>query len=366
MALAMAALRRGAGSGSGPLQAALRGCLAGITHQQSPGARELVAACSAEAPVCVRHQHVVARADPPSSVVPEAILKELKQMDTFLRSSSRVDGRHRSSLPLSAPSLPLPLPAHEVEPGLAALDAHVRPQMGARSSTLCKWLRRTGRVPGRVHSLPLGQAAEGGGGSRAAAESAAPGAQDGVMLLHFSEADVGKLVRSFGRNGCTARAVQVNVLPPSPSSSSSLVPASAATSVPSTSGASVVPAAPLGVLRAKPVRVHVNAVSGRVEALDLIYCPQDRVVVVDVPLRLVNDDVAPGVKRGGWMAVSKRTVRYKCLGSSIPPFVEVNVRHLDLDQDVIVRDLPIPPGTKIYEKDFNAVVLRCTTDVGKD
>ncbi len=62
----------------------------------------------------------------------------------------------------------------------------------------------------------------------------------------------------------------------------------------------------------------------------------------------------------------RRTVRYKALGSAVPPFVELNVRGLELDEEVLVRDMPIPPGTKLYEKDFNALVLRCTTDVGKD
>lgn len=43
-------------------------------------------------------------------------------------------------------------------------------------------------------------------------------------------------------------------------------------------------------------------------------------------------------------------MRYKALGGAIPPYIEVNVRHMELETDLLVRDLPIPPGTKIYEK----------------
>lgn len=43
-------------------------------------------------------------------------------------------------------------------------------------------------------------------------------------------------------------------------------------------------------------------------------------------------------------------MRYKALGGAIPPYIEVNVRNMDLDQDMLVRDMPIPPGTKLYEK----------------
>jgi hypothetical protein len=52
-------------------------------------------------------------------------------------------------------------------------------------------------------------------------------------------------------------------------------------------------------------RVFLDAVTQRLEGLDLIFCPQDRVVKVDVPVRLINDDLAPGVKKGGWMSMLK-------------------------------------------------------------
>ncbi|PNH07847.1 hypothetical protein TSOC_005661 [Tetrabaena socialis] len=54
------------------------------------------------------------------------------------------------------------------------------------------------------------------------------------------------------------------------------------------------------------------------------------------------------IRDGPW--IRRRTVRYKALGSAVPPYIEVNVRHMDLNQDLLVRDLPVPPGTKIYEK----------------
>ncbi len=54
-------------------------------------------------------------------------------------------------------------------------------------------------------------------------------------------------------------------------------------------------------------------------------------------------------------------MRYKALGGAIPPYIEVNVRHMELETDLLVRDLPIPPGTKIYEKVCRGVrvVLNC-------
>jgi hypothetical protein len=189
---------------------------------------------------------------------------------------------------------------------------------------------------------------------------------------------------------------------------------------------------------------------------------------VDVPVRLVNDDVAPGVKAGGWVHLAKcvvyaclqrravararipaphihetkhkqvavslsvrslppslhlwvlhrRTVRYQALGHSIPPFIEVDVRSLGLDQArtwhttklpcrqlcavsaisidplqppvaaalaahrprvcnttrivvpplqvIKVRDLPVPPGTRLPDPGLHEVVVRCGNSMGRD
>ncbi|GFR49478.1 hypothetical protein Agub_g11417 [Astrephomene gubernaculifera] len=379
MALAVASLRAAAAAGGSPvpLQAA-RGWLCSLLFQHVESNVQLAV------PSCSRAQHIMARPSErqQASVVPEAILQELRELEGPLLSSSRLDGRQRTSLRLSASSLPAPLPPHDVEPGLPCLTAHVRPPQ-AVGGTASKWLRRAGRVPGRVHSIVGGGSSSSGtaAAEEASSSQAAAGGGQGKeeaagrpweLLLHFDENELGKMIRSFGRNGCTARVLQLNLARPtetlavetttSSTSSSPSSSSSAAAAVSSSPGQGEL----LGVMRVKPVRVHMNAVTQRLEGVDLLYCPPDRVVLVDVPVRLVNDDLAPGVKKGGWMCVYRRTVRYKALGGAVPPYIEVNVRHMELEQEILIRDLPVPPGTKIYEKNYNAPVLKCTTDVGKD
>eukprot|EP00967_Tisochrysis_lutea_P071922 scaffold95694_cov19-Tisochrysis_lutea.AAC.3 len=57
---------------------------------------------------------------------------------------------------------------------------------------------------------------------------------------------------------------------------------------------------------------------------------------VDVPVRLINDDKAPGVKQGGWMQMFRRTVRFQAQGQFIPPYVDVDVGELGLEQILLV------------------------------
>ena len=43
-------------------------------------------------------------------------------------------------------------------------------------------------------------------------------------------------------------------------------------------------------------------------------------------------------------------VLYECKGDSVPPWIEVDTKTLDVDQQILVRDLPIPPGTRLMRQ----------------
>mmetsp|Transcript_13635 Transcript_13635/g.29241 ORF Transcript_13635/g.29241 Transcript_13635/m.29241 type:complete len:305 (+) Transcript_13635:77-991(+) len=243
------------------------------------------------------------------------VVQQLRNIERELFVQSHPDGLKR--LQFSASSLgSIVVPPHEIEPGLHSIDVHVRAVTG---KTAIKWLRRGKRTPACI-SLPGQQ----------------------KLNLHMDFRDAEKLVRIFGRNGCTSRVIQLRVVHPTE------------------------PGTVLAVIRAKPTEVHCRATNLAVENLSFMYCPRDHIVDVHVPIKLINDDVAPGVKKGGWMHLTKRIVRYRCLGHAIPSFIELDVRGLQLDQEVRVRDLPIPSGTKLAGQDFDAPVVRCIMDTSEE
>ncbi|KAL6747245.1 ribosomal protein L25/Gln-tRNA synthetase [Haematococcus lacustris] len=247
--------------------------------------------------------------------IPAGLQEELSRLEAQLKQSSQVDGTKR--LTLSSSQLPFPIPAHEVEQGLLTIDAHVRPLQGRNA---CKWLRRMQRVPARVQGLcgPM------------------------MLKLHLPRNKVESMVSLRGRNGCQAQVMALRVLHPDS------------------------PSRELALLRVKPQMVHVTANMNQIENVDFVYCPQHRVIKVNVPVRLVNDDIAPGLKRGAWLHILKRTVTYQALGNCIPPFITVDVKHLDVGQAVTVRQLPIPLGTRLVTQNWDASVVECTTNTGND
>uniref|UniRef100_A0A7S3QLJ2 Large ribosomal subunit protein bL25 beta domain-containing protein n=1 Tax=Dunaliella tertiolecta TaxID=3047 RepID=A0A7S3QLJ2_DUNTE len=115
----------------------------------------------------------------------------------------------------------------------------------------------------------------------------------------------------------------------------------------------------------QPQKVHMTATKAFVvQNVDFLYCPHDRIVNVDVPVRLINDDKAPGVKQGGWMQMFRRTVRFQAQGQFIPPYVDVDVGELGLEQELLVNQIPVPPGCRLPANKVSlAPVLRCTTSM---
>mmetsp|Transcript_10800 Transcript_10800/g.19700 ORF Transcript_10800/g.19700 Transcript_10800/m.19700 type:complete len:111 (+) Transcript_10800:205-537(+) len=104
----------------------------------------------------------------------------------------------------------------------------------------------------------------------------------------------------------------------------------------------------------------------QIESFFFHFLPRDRLCKVRVPLRLINDDVAPGVKKGGWISMKQRLIPYQCRGDSVPPYIEFDAKNLNLEDKILKRHLPIPAGTRLLGNDYDSVILHCTTDVGKD
>ena len=77
-----------------------------------------------------------------------------------------------------------------------------------------------------------------------------------------------------------------------------------------------------------------------------------------VPLLIVGE--APGVKTsGGMMSIDLRELRIKALPTAIPQHIDVDVSHLELNQNLYVKDLRLPAGVELLDSPDH-VVIRIT------
>ena len=79
-------------------------------------------------------------------------------------------------------------------------------------------------------------------------------------------------------------------------------------------------------------------------------------VKVEVPVELINTDIAKGVKDGGVIEFETRLVTIDVLPRLIPEKLEFDVKDLELGAEVFVKDLTFPEDTKVIT-DLDAMVL---------
>lgn len=85
-----------------------------------------------------------------------------------------------------------------------------------------------------------------------------------------------------------------------------------------------------------------------------------KVVLPDVVSKYYIPVVAKGtpigLKNKGLLLISKRRLAVKCKGKDLPNSFEIDVNPLDVDDTVLVRDIPVPAGVSMIEPASVAVL----------
>lgn len=87
----------------------------------------------------------------------------------------------------------------------------------------------------------------------------------------------------------------------------------------------------------KPIILHMDL--QRVSAKD--------VLVKEVPLHFLNEETAKGVKAGGIISHAMNQVEVKCQVKDLPPFIEVDLLKVNLDEVLHLSDLKLPKGVEL-------------------
>ncbi|MDA7979711.1 MAG: 50S ribosomal protein L25 [Pirellulales bacterium] len=90
--------------------------------------------------------------------------------------------------------------------------------------------------------------------------------------------------------------------------------------------------------------------------VDFTRVSADEKVQIQVPVELRGE--APGSKENGVVAHLIHEVTVECAATQVPEKIEVNINHLELDQQITVGDLKLPEGVTL-DLQPEAVVVQC-------
>ena len=83
--------------------------------------------------------------------------------------------------------------------------------------------------------------------------------------------------------------------------------------------------------------IQFHPVSDEILHIDFIEVAEDREVIIDIPVKIVGNSI--GVKKGGKVRLSKRTLKVKALPKNLPDLLDINIEDLDIGQNIKVGDL---------------------------
>lgn len=83
-----------------------------------------------------------------------------------------------------------------------------------------------------------------------------------------------------------------------------------------------------------------------------------------IPVEFINEDKAPGIKKGGVLTVVRPEVELKVTAGDIPEKIVVDLTGLNIGDIVHIRDVTLPEGTRPMITDRNFVIANISAPSG--
>ena len=111
--------------------------------------------------------------------------------------------------------------------------------------------------------------------------------------------------------------------------------------------------------RTLPKDVQFDPVSDRPLHVDFLRISEHAKVNVAVPIRFVDEERSPGLKRGGVLNAVRHDLELVCDAAEIPEQVEVSLAGMDIGDSLHISQVTLPPGTEsaITDRDFTVATI---------
>ncbi|MFQ3665061.1 MAG: 50S ribosomal protein L25/general stress protein Ctc [Sphingomonadaceae bacterium] len=110
--------------------------------------------------------------------------------------------------------------------------------------------------------------------------------------------------------------------------------------------------------RTLPRDVQFHVVTDRPVHADFLRITRDSVVTVNVPVRFVNEEASPGLKRGGVLNIVRHEVELNAPADRIPDDLEVDVTGFDIGESIHISVVKLPEGvTPTIDRDFTIATI---------
>lgn len=109
--------------------------------------------------------------------------------------------------------------------------------------------------------------------------------------------------------------------------------------------------------------IQLDPVTDHPLHIDFQRVGKDSKIQVNVPIRFINDEKAPGVKKGGSVNIVHHTLEMKCSAMSIPEEIVVDLGKLEMNHGIRLSELKLPEGA-VAQSDQDITIVNIVAPSG--
>ncbi|MES2986955.1 MAG: 50S ribosomal protein L25/general stress protein Ctc [Pseudomonadota bacterium] len=111
--------------------------------------------------------------------------------------------------------------------------------------------------------------------------------------------------------------------------------------------------------RTLPKDVAFDVVSDRPIHVDFLRIGEHTSVHVNVPIHFADEELAPGIKRGGVLNIVRHELELVCDAAEIPSEISISLKGLEVGDSIHISAVTLPKGAKsaIDDRDFTIATI---------
>ena len=116
-------------------------------------------------------------------------------------------------------------------------------------------------------------------------------------------------------------------------------------------------------MRVLPREVNYDTLTDDPIHVDFLRIVKGAKVIIEIPVRFINNEKSPGLKRGGVLNIVRRKIELKCATESIPNELVVDLEGLEIGTSIKISSISLPENVKptIQGRDFVVATVAAPT-----
>ena len=112
-----------------------------------------------------------------------------------------------------------------------------------------------------------------------------------------------------------------------------------------------------------PKILQYHPITDKVIHFDLLRVQENTKVTVEVPVSFLNQDICPGLKKGGVLNIIRRTIELICNAYNIPELLQFDLIEIDIGDAIKISSIQLPENVEpaIRDRDFVVATIVAPT-----